>query len=253
MRISSGSFFGSAHRHRSGREQQRNRVRKHGDTPGPGMDTDTGGEHRTCYVQYGCGLSAPSEWRNFDASPRLRFERIPLPRFLYGKHKFLFPRNVEYGDIVKGLPVPPESCEGIYCSHVLEHLSLEDTKTALHHTFRYLQAGDIFRLVLPDLEYLIKQYLSSHSKDAAISFIKETGLGDEHRPRSLKAFVTSWLGHSQHRWMWDFSALEAALSEAGFVEIRRALPGDSADPMFGLVESKERWDNCLGAECRKPV
>ncbi|CAO5043555.1 MULTISPECIES: hypothetical protein [Microcystis] len=28
------------------------------------------------YVQYGCGWSAPSQWRNFDASPTLRFERM---------------------------------------------------------------------------------------------------------------------------------------------------------------------------------
>lgn len=29
------------------------------------------------FVQYGCGLAAPDGWINFDASPRLRFERLP--------------------------------------------------------------------------------------------------------------------------------------------------------------------------------
>ena len=59
------------------------------------------------YVQYGCGWSAPKEWRNFDASLTLRFERLPLIGHLYTKNESRFPGNVEYGDIVKGLPIPP--------------------------------------------------------------------------------------------------------------------------------------------------
>jgi hypothetical protein len=31
-----------------------------------------------CYVQYGCGWSAPKEWVNYDASPTLKWERIPI-------------------------------------------------------------------------------------------------------------------------------------------------------------------------------
>ena len=30
------------------------------------------------YVQYGCGLSAPNEWINFDVSPTLRIQKIPI-------------------------------------------------------------------------------------------------------------------------------------------------------------------------------
>lgn len=78
------------------------------------------------YVQYGCGLSAPNEWQNFDASPTLRFERLFLIGHLYTKSKSRFPKNVKYGDIVKGLPVFIDSCKGVYCSHILEHLSLSD-------------------------------------------------------------------------------------------------------------------------------
>jgi len=55
------------------------------------------------YVQYGCGWSAPINWRNFDASPTLRFERIPIVGRFYTKNASRFPRNVEFGDIVCGL------------------------------------------------------------------------------------------------------------------------------------------------------
>lgn len=120
------------------------------------------------YVQYGCGWSAPSGWRNFDASPTLRFERLPLIGQLYTKNETRFPANEEYGDIVKRLPITPESCKGVYCSHVLEHLSLDDFRTALHNTFQILQRG-VFRFVLPDLEYSVRRYLDNRLPDASVT------------------------------------------------------------------------------------
>ena len=126
------------------------------------------------YIQYGCGLSAPMGWRNFDASPTLRFERLPVIGRFYTKNDIRFPMNVEYGDIVKGLPIEINSCKGIYCSHILEHLSLNDFRIALKNTYRILQPGGVFRLVLPDLEYYINQYHNNNSTDAALLFMQET-------------------------------------------------------------------------------
>ena len=71
-----------------------------------------------------------------------------------------FPANVEYGDIVKGLPVPTGSCRGIYSSHVLEHLALNDLRKALRETHRLLAEGGTFRLVVPDLEHEARTYLA---------------------------------------------------------------------------------------------
>ncbi|MQP68452.1 hypothetical protein GE253_24335 [Niveispirillum sp. SYP-B3756] len=62
---------------------------------------------RGCFVQYGCGWTAPPGWHNFDASPTLRFERLPLVGRLYSKNGRRFPDNVRYGDIVRGLPLAP--------------------------------------------------------------------------------------------------------------------------------------------------
>jgi predicted SAM-dependent methyltransferase len=204
------------------------------------------------YIQYGCGYSsAPIGWRNFDASNTLRFERIPLIGRLYTKNEVRFPENVEYGDIVKGLPVASDSCKGIYCSHVLEHLSLNDFRIALSNTYKTLQSGGIFRLVLPDLEYSARQYLSDSSTDAAYTFMRETFLGIESRPRNLKGFILSWLGNSQHLWMWDYKAIAQELQNAGFIDVRNASFGDSLDTMFLGVENPDRWANCLGVECKK--
>jgi predicted SAM-dependent methyltransferase len=169
---------------------------------------------------------------------------------LYTKNKTRFPANVEYGDIIKGLPVEIASCDAVYCSHVLEHLSLEDFRSALRNTHKILKKGGTFRFVLPDLEFYIDRYKSDPSPEAALSFLRETSLGREKRERGIRDFLSGWLGNSQHLWMWDYKSLELELNAAGFFDIRKAQLGDSLTPVFKEVETPERWENCLGVECR---
>ena len=207
------------------------------------------------YVQYGCGWSAPDGWRNFDASPTLRFERIPIIGRLYTKNTHRFPINVEYGDIVRGLPIPARSCAGVYSSHILEYLALDELRSALQNTIKIILPGGVFRLVLPDLEYFAKNYVDkcNLSSDAAHEFMRETFLGHEKKAKNIKDRLVAWLGNSQHLWMWDYLSIAEELKMAGFEGIRRAVHGDSFDPIFSEVEEKQRWDNCLGVECRVPL
>jgi predicted SAM-dependent methyltransferase len=203
------------------------------------------------YVQYGCGWCAPEGWINFDASPTLRLERIPGLRIFIKKNRQPFPRNVVYGDIIRGLPIERGSCKGMYCSHVLEHLALEDLKSALKSTHSFLSEEGIFRFVIPDLRYYAQRYVNDLSGMAAHKFMKDTGLGQEKRERNLYWFFLQWLGNSQHRWMLDYQSIGEELRQAGFQKIRHANYGDSKDPMFRKVEEKERWEKCLGIECAK--
>jgi hypothetical protein len=203
------------------------------------------------YVQYGCGWSAPATWLNFDCSPTLRFERLPMVGRLYTKNTKRFPQNVRYGDIVRGLPISPASCKGIYCSHVLEHLALEDFHAALEHTFQYLEAGGIFRFVLPDLEQLARDYLADTSNSAASRFMEVSCLGRKHRARGVRGLVTDWLGNSAHLWMWDEKAMTEQLRQHGFQDIRKARFGDAENRRFNDVEDRGRFDGCLAMQCRK--
>ncbi|MGB0720820.1 MAG: class I SAM-dependent methyltransferase [Gammaproteobacteria bacterium] len=204
------------------------------------------------YVHYGCGWTAPPQWRNFDASPTLRFERIPVLGRLYTRNEKRFPNNAEPGDIVRGLPVPDASCQGVYCSHILEHLALEDCRTALRNTLRMLSPGGCFRLVVPDLEHAIRDYCANPGPDAALRFQRATLLGRERRERGPRALLRDWLGNSNHLWMWDEAAMRRELEQAGFTAIRRAHRGDNADPMFVHVEDPGRWEDALGMEARRP-
>jgi hypothetical protein len=203
------------------------------------------------YVQYGCGGCAPATWLNFDCSPTLRLERLPVLGRLYARTSRTFPDNVLYGDIVRGLPVPVESCRGIYCSHILEHLALDDFLAALRHTFAHLRPGGVFRLVLPDLEGLARAYLADTSASAASRFMEASCLGTKERARGLRALARQWLGNSAHLWMWDERGLTEQLRTQGFKDIRRAAFGDAEDRRFDDVEEKDRFDGCLAMQCRK--
>jgi hypothetical protein len=143
-------------------------------------------------------MCVPAGWENFDASPTLFFERLPLVGRWYTLNKTRFPQNARYGNIVKGLAVPPGSCAAAYASHVLEHLALEDFRTALRHTFNYLRPGGIFRLVVPVLEAAVRTYLKSSDPDAAEIFLRETFLGRVNRPKHVFEIFRSWIGNSDH-------------------------------------------------------
>jgi SAM-dependent methyltransferase len=197
------------------------------------------------HVQYGGGICAPAGWLNFDASPRLRLERIPGVRGLVSSTVgLLFPPNVRFGDIVRGLPVPDKRAYGVYCSHVLEHLARDDLVPALRNTLRILRPEGIFRLVVPDLHWRALRYVAdaaSGNHSAADQFMSSSNVGRYVRPKDLVNHARAHLGHIPHLWMYDFASLKARLEEAGFVAIRRCELGDGCDRMFDLVEEPGRF------------
>jgi predicted SAM-dependent methyltransferase len=203
------------------------------------------------YVQYGCGLSAPKGWVNYDSSPSLLISKIPLIRIFFNSYLPPFPSNVKYGDIVKGLNIERNSCQGIYASHVLEHLALEDFRRAIKNTFFILANGGLFRLVVPDLELAINKYYESTMPERSYEFLLDTSLGIIKREKGIVGSFRTLLGSSVHLWMWDYISLSRELNNAGFKKIRRAAFNDSFDQKFKEVEDAGRFNNALAVECTK--
>jgi SAM-dependent methyltransferase len=212
------------------------------------------------YVQYGAGYSAGEGWLNFDASPTLRIQLMPVIGKSLARlsgNPMPFPDGVRYGDVVQGLPLADNSVDGLYASHVLEHLSLEDMRIALAESRRVLRPGGVFRLVVPDLKHRACAYLEAgDDPEAAHRFMRATYLGRERRAGSLAGRVRSMFGNSDHLWMFDHPAMVRELELAGFTAIRPAAFGDAADPMFAAVEDETRFldgDNReVAIEARKP-
>ena len=196
-------------------------------------------------VQFGCGTCTPKGWRNFDASPTLRLQRIPIIGPILTTGTARFPSGVEFGNVVQGLPLTSGMAKAVYCSHVLEHLSFDELPKALRETHRILVSGGIFRGVLPDLEFHAKAYVADASERAAERFMEETLLGIKSRGSGITRLLETGFGNSQHLWMWDYKGLVRELEHAGFKHIRKAVLGDSQEKAFCSVEEVGRWQNCL--------
>lgn len=207
------------------------------------------------YIQFGSGLSAPSSFINFDSSPTLRLQRNFLVGWLARKiTQPIFPESTRYGDITRGLPVKPNSLKGVYCSHVLEHLALDDLRKALKASYLYLEPGGTFRCVLPDLYNVVSIYMRLKEKkdpEAANKLMRWTFLGYEHRPRTFIEILKWKLSGSHHFWMWDYEALASELEKVGFTKVQRSDFGLSTDPVFNEAEDKTRFEDALCIEAVK--
>ncbi|GAB3924337.1 class I SAM-dependent methyltransferase [Mucilaginibacter myungsuensis] len=213
-------------------------------------------DDKKLYVHYGCGQCAPPEWKNFDVSPTLRIQKTPVLGFLLknvlGQK---FDKNVKYGDVTEGLPgIADNSVDGAYCSHVLEHMSLEDFRLAIANTYKMLKPGGVFRLIMPDLKVLVDDYIADKAKgdkDASIRFIKRTIMGMDKRPSTVLGRAKQAYGYLGHLWLWDDEATINELEKAGFKNIRKIEFNDSPDPMFKLVENEKRFELCVKLEAVK--
>ncbi|QHS63039.1 class I SAM-dependent methyltransferase [Chitinophaga agri] len=209
------------------------------------------------YVQYGCGpFSAPKGWRNYDASPTLRIQQLPLiGGLLKNRMHVTFPDDVLLGDILKDLPgTAADTCDGVYCSHVLEHLAYEDCVLAVRNTYRILKPGGYFRCVVPDLESAAREYvqdLSNQDREANTKFLEKTMLGKKQRLRGIKGIIQTTLGNREHLYMWDTPSLTSILQQAGFRQVRTCRFNDCPDDMFRLVEEASRFENAVALEAIK--
>jgi predicted SAM-dependent methyltransferase len=205
-------------------------------------------------VQFGSGPKAHQGWLNFDCSPTLRVQKTPIIGAIV-RHRMAieFDAAVLYGDTRVGLPLNNSSVSFLYCSHVLEHLSLEDFRQSLKDCYRILVPGGVFRAVMPDLEGIIATYQKDSAPDACSRMMVNSYMATVSRPRGLMGLARTVWGNSRHLWLWDYKGAKAELEFAGFVDVRRAQFGDSSSPEFNEIEEFDRWEKQLGIECRKPI
>lgn len=96
-------------------------------------------EKKSILVNLGCGTRYHLDWINIDFN---------------GDGKIVYP-----WDFRRGLPLPSDSCDAIYSSHVLEHLSRNEAHYFLEECLRSIKRGGVLRLALPDLEGIVRSYI----------------------------------------------------------------------------------------------
>jgi len=93
------------------------------------------------YLNLACGsiVMDSNEWVNCDFSP--------------------LNRQIKQANLLEELPFQSDSFDLIYSSHFIEHLSLDNLKNLLTECNRILKKNGKIRLVLPDFENIVKEYI----------------------------------------------------------------------------------------------
>jgi len=202
-------------------------------------------------VNLGCGLVTPSNWINVDYSIGARLTRLPFLKPFLKKYR-VFGINWSDGvlihNLLKPLPWPDNSIDVAYSSHTLEHMTPEEGVRLLQECYRTLKPNGIIRIVVPDLEVIVKDYVAGEL--SSLEFIDNLGMSSKQPgDTAIKKLLTPYF-RFPHRCMYDLPSLMDAMRRVGFTAHERASM-DSDIPGIADVELENRTDRAVIVEGRK--
>ena len=119
---------------------------------------------------------------------------------------------------------------------MLEHLTKNDAINFLKESRRVLKNNGIIRTVIPDIKYLVNNYMKSKDAD---TFIENTLLTEEY-PTLKSKIKYLFLGSRNHQWMYDENSLSKLLTSAGFDNPQIMKPGHTNIKNHGNLDLSER-------------
>jgi SAM-dependent methyltransferase len=177
------------------------------------------------------------------AAPFLRGERLRRLQSL--------PANIFFHNLAQRLPFASDSVDVVYHSHFLEHLDAAQAENFLRETQRVLRPDGLQRIVVPDLETVVRAYLSHLSlserdpqeagrHDAYVAAVIEQcvrreAFGSARQKPIQRRMENILLGDARrrgqtHQWLYDKVNLSGRLTGLGFREVRICRYDDSRVP-----------------------
>jgi SAM-dependent methyltransferase len=210
-------------------------------------------------LNLGCGTRMNWDWNNVDFSPyawlahHMAVARILRRVGALSEERFQKLLGVDpqimVWDLRRGVPFEDDTFDVVYHSHLLEHLDRRDASSFLKECHRVLKQSGIIRVVVPDLQLIIKRYVSSISRleagdksaladhkqtihDLFDQMVRKWSAGTKQQNFPVRLMERIIRGEATrtgelHRWMWDRYTLEELLSSIGFTDIRTEMPFSS--------------------------
>ena len=136
-------------------------------------------------------------------------------------------------DLLKGIPLPDNSVDQLYCSHLLEHFSYRNLIELLGACKRVLKPGGSFKISVPNAEIYLKAYSEPEkfSKDKYCVWKPGLNYFSPIDYVNYMAYMEGEDGAINHRHLFDEKNIVGILKTAGFkdVGIRDFEPGLDPD------------------------
>ena len=126
--------------------------------------------------------------------------------------------NYVEADLLKGIPFPDNSCDGILISHFIEHLDIHESVELLKEAYRVLSPSGYIIVSVPDTSYFRKVY-NDDNKENAISLFGEPINNwdiDGRTGGPFHKFFDFALFHHEHKQILTTDSLWALMVKSGF-------------------------------------
>jgi SAM-dependent methyltransferase len=215
-------------------------------------------------INLGCGLRTHPEWTNVDFSPYTQLRKRMWLAILLHKTGILsdarwhrlneLPENIFSWNLARGIPFSNDSFDVVYHSHFLEHLSKDHALKFLQDCYRVCKPNGIIRIVVPDLQYIIKRYMDAISGitveredaweqyDAALydlfdQMVRKNSAGTQQQKKWVAVTERLLRGGPEkvgelHLWMYDKYSLARLLTAANFTKISQHSHNTSGIPCW---------------------
>ena len=181
-------------------------------------------EDRFRHLNLGCGLNHVRGWLNIDG------DAAGLPDVTL--------------DLRYGITLPADSVDRIYSEHLFEHLPRSAGEALLRECFRVLRPGGVIRTAMPDLTWIVREYLGEVGDWQAKPW------REQHDADTACAVLNTALREWGHTYVYDAEDFSLRLGTAGFAGIVRCENGASEHPELQGLESRE--GSRLVIEATKP-
>jgi len=130
-----------------------------------------------------------------------------------------------FWDLRRGIPFPDDSVQGIYSSHLLEHMSYEAGQIILNEAHRVLKPGGTISVCVPDARIYVDAYLGTSPLPDDHDFWEPALISREGI--DLLNYV-AYMG-GEHACLFDQESLVTRLALAGFRGANARAFDDSID------------------------
>jgi predicted SAM-dependent methyltransferase len=192
---------------------------------------------RNFLLNIGCGSCGKPGWINLD------FYTGPGVNCVY--------------DCRKGLPFADNSARFIFTEHFLEHIDYtEEVPLFLSECCRILQPGGVIRIIVPDAEKYMRAYCAEGWADLIRVRPLRSDLSDVHFGSlfntKMEVVNAMFRQYFEHKFAYDFPALQFVLERYGFSEVHNLSLGQSLRPAL-CIDNPDRASESLYVEAVKPA